>query len=193
MTHALKLLGINACAALLLSGSAYAYAPSTGWYGGVSGDVTWLSHSDTGGGGNVALGYRFAPTNSGDFRLEGEAGYHGADGNSGHGSTHYISYMGNLYYDFTGMFSTAYNGWAIVPYIGGGIGDAEVHYGSNGNNFSQTFHHHSNDFAYQGMAGLTFVSAAAPNVDWSIGYRYFGTDSSNINANNVEIGLRYHF
>jgi hypothetical protein len=43
------------------------------------------------------------------------------------------------------------------------------------------------------MAGLSLASAAMPNVDWLLGYRYQGTDEHNIHASSVEIGLRYHF
>src|SRR6185295_4605154 len=69
-------------------------------YFGASGDLTWLSRTNTGGGGNAALGWRLWPNDMGAFRLEGEVGYHGApneDGIPGH--THYFTYMGNVYYD----------------------------------------------------------------------------------------------
>lgn len=158
-------------------------ATTENWYGGLSGDLTWLRHSDTGGGGNVDLGYRFD-----DFRVEAEAGYHGAGGQSGFGSTHYFTYMGNAYYDFNHAFSSDSR---IVPYIGAGLGDAAVHFGNS--SFTTTFHHHENIFAYQGMAGLEYSAANAPNTTWSLGYRYLGTDSHNLHANNLELGVRLHF
>jgi opacity protein-like surface antigen len=170
-------------ASLLMTTTAYgATSAPNNWYLGVSGDGTWIRHDDFGGGGNVDLGYRF-----GDIRLEGEAGYHDAD------STHYFSYMGNVYYDFNSLMPTNSSGWHVVPYIGGGIGDAAVHYGNDGTAFSSTFKHHENSFAYQGMAGLTLTSASAPSVDWSLGYRYFGTDKRDLHANNIELGARFHF
>lgn len=191
--HLLFLLGAGVCATALLSaGEASAQpAPRNDWYLGLSGDLTWMSHSTTGGGGNVDLGYRFSPSNMGDFRLEGEAGYHGAGGKTGYSSTHYITYMGNLYYDFNTIFSPSASGWHVVPYIGGGLGDAAVHVGHS--DLATTFHHHENDFAYQGMAGLTLVDESMPNTDWSVGYRYLGTDGSDVHSNSLELGVRFHF
>jgi len=187
MKYSIKtLVNFSAIAVTLMTSSAYAAATQNNWYIGGSGDLTWLRNSDTGGGGNVDLGYAFN-----DFRIEAEAGYHAASGSDGFGSTHYFTYMGNVYYDFNTLFSPSSSGWHIAPYIGAGLGDAAVHFGSS--NFSNTFHHHENDFAYQGMAGLNFVSASMPNTDWLIGYRYQGTDSDNIHANSLELGVRFHF
>ena len=173
---------------LLLAGSAHAAANSTmpdNWYLGLSGDITWMRNSDTGGGGNVELGYHL----NRDFRLEGEVGYHDADGHDGYGEEHYYTYMGNLLYDFNGAFSSNSSGWRVVPYVGGGIGDAQIHNGDGVSSASRN----NNSFAYQGMAGLTLVSSAAPNTDWSLGYRYQGTDTDDPHANNVELGVRVHF
>jgi len=192
MKHSIKSLAASTCstclASMLMAGSAYSAANpgQNNWYFGASGDLTWLRHSDMGGGGNVDLGYRFS-----DFRIEGEAGYHGAGGRDDYSSTHYFTYMGNLYYDFNTVFSPSASGWHVVPYIGGGLGDAAVHFGHS--SFTNTFHHNENIFAYQGMAGLTFVSASMPNTDWSLGYRYLGTDKTNLHANNLELGIRFHF
>lgn len=189
MTYSMKSLCISTTmAAIFIHGSAYAAssAPQNNWYLGVTGDLTWLRHSDTGGGGNIDLGYRFN-----DFRIEGEAGYHGADGNNGYKNTHYFNYMGNLYYDFTKAIPASNSRWGIIPYVGGGVGYAQVHVGNG--SFSHTFNHHDNDFAYQGLAGLTFTSTSMARLDWSIGYKYLGTDEDNLHANNLELGVRYHF
>jgi len=188
MRHSIKNLinsGIG-ITALLIPATVYAAAAPGSWYAGGSGDLTWLRNSNTGGGGNVDLGYQFQ-----DFRIEGEAGYHSASGDNGYGNTRYLTYMGNVYYDFNTVFSASGSGWHVVPYVGGGLGDAEVHFGSG--DIVTTYHHHENDFAYQGMAGLSFVSASMPNTDWSLGYRYTGTDSDNIHANSLELGVRFHF
>lgn len=177
------------CAAsLAAAGSAFAaQQPSgNGWYTGVSGDFTWLRHSETGGGGNVDIGYR-----SGDVRLEAQLGYHGADGDAGYSNTHYFTAMANGYYDFNTASSQPATGWRMVPYIGAGVGSAMTHYGRGG--FSSTWDHHDSSFAYQGMAGLTFVSASMPRTAWTVGYRYLGTDEHNLHASNLELGVRYHF
>lgn len=181
------LLATSAAVSLLMVSSAQAVSPQNNWYLGLSGDLTWMRHSDIGGGGNVALGYR-----ANNFRLEGEVGYHGADGDDGYSGTHYISYMGNAYYDFNRMLgSSSGSSWQVVPYIGGGVGVASVRFGHA--NVGDTFRHHDNTFTYQGMAGLGMVSASMPNTDWSIGYRYLGTDKHNIHSNSAELGLRFHF
>lgn len=159
------------------------------WYATLSGDLTWLRHSDTGGGGNIALGYRID-----DFRIEAEAGYHGAGGEDGYGSTRYFSYMGNVYYDMNNIYTISNQGradWNIMPYIGGGIGDAAIRVGNS--SFTNAFHHHDNKFAYQGMAGLSLVSASMPNTVLSLGYRYLGTSSDNIRSNNLEVSARFNF
>ncbi len=192
MKHS-KLLIAGTCLASLFAAvpAMASTANPDNWYVGVDGDLTWLRHSDMGGGGGVDLGYRFWPSNFGDFRIEGAANYNGAGGDSGYSSTHYFTYMGNLYYDFNTVFPSSNSGWHITPYIGGGLGDAEVHFGSS--SFASTFHHHDNSFAYQGMAGLSFTSASMPSTDWVIGYRYLGTDQDNLHANNLEAGVRFNF
>jgi len=179
----IRSLAITTClATILMAGSALAATSATqkNWYIGADGGVTWLRDSDTGGGGNVSLGYRFN-----DWRVEAEAGYHGAD------NTHYFSYMGNIYYDFNSAIYHPTASWKVAPYLGAGLGDAAVHYGSS--SFSTTFHHHSNEVAYQGMAGLNLTAASMPNTDWTLGYRYLGTDNHNLHSNNIEAGLRLHF
>ena len=159
----------------------------SGWYAGASGDLSWLRNSNMGAGGNVDLGYQFQA-----FRLEGEAGYHTAGGRNGFGNTNYITYMGNVYFDLKNLIPTThFGGWAIGPYVGGGAGDAQVNYGHN--SLVTTFHHNHSQFAYEGMAGLNFTSPSMPNTDWRIGYRYLGTDETNIHSNNLELGLNFHF
>lgn len=164
------------------------------WYVGLSGDLTWPNNADMGGGGNIDLGYRFAPNDMGNFRLEAEAGYHQADGENGVGDLRYFTYMGNVYYDFSNMESWSGRNWQIAPYIGAGAGLASLRRGSG--DFIDTFHHHTNVWAYQGMAGLTFTSESMPSTEWLLGYRYIGTGSDDglqLNASNLELGIRFHF
>jgi hypothetical protein len=162
-----------------------------GWYAGLSGDLTWPNRADMGWGGRVNLGYQTAPTSTGDFRVEGEAAYHAADGDSGAGDLHYFNYMGNAYYDFANWSESS---WRIRPYVGGGLGVASVRRGKSG--FSATFDNHTNLFAYQGMAGLSFAADQSRKTEWLVGYRYHGTEKTEgvkTHAHNMEIGLRYHF
>ena len=187
------------CAAALALTAANAYAASSSsadnnWYAGIGGGLTWPNHADMGGGGGINVGYRLAPADAGAFRVEAEAAYHSANGDNGFGDLRYFNYMGNVYYDFSNTHSWTTSGWNISPYIGAGAGLAEIHRGNG--NFATAFHHNTNAFAYQGMAGLTFASASMPSTDWVLGYRYLGTDRENgqkLSANNVEIGLRYNF
>ncbi len=186
-SHTRKSLAIYACLTALM-GAAGAQADQGDWYLGGSGDVTWLRHSDTGGGANLDVGYRFMP----NMRAEAEVGYHNTPGESGYADSYYFSYMGDVYYDFNQLaFSPDSSHWRIVPYIGGGLGAASYHYGQS--NFANTFHHNDTDFAYQGLAGVTLVSDAMPNLDWVLGYRYVGVDANDIQANNIELGVRWHF
>jgi len=176
------------CLAIMGAGAAQAEIIDNGnWYAGISGDLTWLDHSGTGGGVNLDLGYRIMP----DIRLEGEAGYHNVPGDSGYTDTHYFTYMGNAYYDFNKFTFTPTGTLRIVPYLGAGLGVAEASFGNS--TVANTFHHHDTDFAYQGMAGITLACSSMPNIDWSLGYRYLGETDNDVSANNVELALRYHF
>lgn len=191
------------CTALCVAATP-AFANTSGrsdWYAGLSGDVTWLNHSRTGGGGNFQIGKQMWTTDSGAVRLEGEVGYHGVPNKTGYtGNTHYFTYMANGYYDFKPM--TTVGGFQVSPYLGAGLGDATVKFGQRrgftgglGSTFVN-FSSHDNVFAYQFMGGITLASAYMPNLDWTLGYGYLGSDKKDgqrLNANNIEIGARWHF
>lgn len=169
--------------------------PVSDVYGSISGGVTWASHDNTGGGGNIALGTRFLPSDFGDFRAELQAGYRNIS------PSHYFTYMGNLYYDFDSF--KAYTPWKLVPYLGVGLGDARVHFNETGN--GGDFTQNDDVFAYQVMAGVNFTTEQMPNTEWFVGYSHLGSDNINatdnlgfhtskrLSANNVDVGLRYHF
>lgn len=185
----------------------YVQNSAQGWYGGLSGDLTWLRHSNTGGGGNVALGYSF-PAGADALRLEAEVGYHGAKGEDGAARTHYFTYMANAYYDFNSAFASG-SASGLRPYIGAGVGDATVRFGEKGydaltSTFAD-FSENDNVLAYQVMAGLNYTPQSMPRTDWYLGYRFVGSESSSfldnagnrgsdrLHANNIEAGFRYHF
>ncbi len=174
--------------------SAYAAGSGSNLYAGISGDLTWPNHAAMGVGSNLNLGYKFTPGSMGNMRAEAEVGYHWADGDNGYGDRRYFNYMGNVYYDFAVSDHFSPSGWRVSPYVGGGIGLAEIRNGHS--SFSSAFHHNTNAFAYQGMTGLSFTSASAPNSEWRIGYRYMGTNKEKgdkLHANNFEVGYNYHF
>lgn len=190
MRHVKHLLGVAALS--VFGAAAHADTLPPNWYAALSGDLTWMSHADMGGGGNAALGYQFWPSDFGDLRAEGELGYHSAGGSDGWNETHYFTYMGNLYYDFN-ITRASLDATHITPYVGVGLGDTTAHFGNDDS---------GNAFAYQFMAGLTLTPASTPNIDWSLGYRYQGSDSvdnsatgtsASLHANSLELGMRFHF
>ncbi len=162
--------GAGLAAALVATPSFAVTSPSQAWYAGISGDLTWMGDSDTGGGGNVDLGYRFN-----NVRVEGEVGYHDASG--GGDANDYWSYMGNAYYDFNNMWTMS--SYKISPYVGLGLGDAEIDGDS--------------EFAWNGMVGVNFATASMPHTTYRLGYRYFGTDDHDPHASNLELGMNIAF
>ncbi len=187
-------------------------------YFAVSGNASWMRNSDTlntatGETGNVdyntgwaaqaALGYMLPSW--GDFRFELEGGYHQAGldttttsitGTTNPGGTMKIaSYMGNIYYDLRSF----HLGSKLVPYVGAGAGGAYTWIPRN-SGLSNT-DRSDNSFAYQFMAGLSYVAASMPNTDWSLGYRYFAVhdpkfgavEFDTVSSNSIELGARFHF
>jgi opacity protein-like surface antigen len=209
-----KYTGVAMVAVLLTATSANAqndndYRSRNSGYIGISGDLTTLQDTsvsgsssgqakfDWGGGGNIALGYEYDRS----MRLELEGGYHDlpiktvTNGSGSFDSSQdlrIVTIMANAYYDFNKYIG-------FTPYIGAGLGDAQVNF-PRATGFGST-KSTDNVFAYQGMAGISYVPASMPQTDWSLGYRYLGTLETrysgakldNINTHSAEIGLRYHF
>ncbi len=134
-----------------------------------------------------AIGYR-----SGPMRYEGEFLYQHAairsinDLNGGtlvlkdfdlHGITQVSAGLANIYYDFNQISSASF---PFNPYLGLGVGYANVYNRIDTSFFNNDFAHthNSGTFAYQGIAGLNY------NFDRSISmqldYRYFGTTHVNV-------------
>jgi opacity protein-like surface antigen len=197
---------------------------SDGWYFSGSAGMSFLeeqtnrSHSgsvdfDTSGanpGFDVtgALG-----KNLGDgFRAEGELGYRqielghatvyapggtGIASGSTSGNSHAVSFMGNGYYDFKQL------GGPVVPYVGAGIGMADVSMDGVSVNGSPAVNDSDLVFAYQAMAGVGYQLTPTDTI--YTGYRYFATaepgftDSagdhfhSEFESHNLEIGYRLSF
>jgi opacity protein-like surface antigen len=159
---------------------------------------------DLGAGGNAALGYAF-----GALRVEGEAFYRYAsldqatvagvvqiaDGNqSSYGA------MVNLWYDF-------YTGSGWIPFVGGGIGYANVNLTIDSFTLGtvvtpQTFDQSDWVLAYQFGAGFGYQFG--PRTTATFAYRYFMTDDPEWTQNgapqsyeyashNFQIGIRYRF
>ncbi len=143
--------------------------------------------------GTLAVGYDFA----GPFRAEGEYGwvkndldqltYNNSYGHFREGDLKIQSLMVNGYYDVD-------TGSKWVPFIGAGIGWAKVDL----NTPALPLGDNDNVFAYQFMAGVTYVIDDRWAVDAQ--YRFFGTQDATIqdadfsvNSNNLMVGVRYSF
>ncbi len=109
-------------------------------------------------------------------------------------------------------FIDLHNQSPITPYVGGGIGFAELHlsdtFGTDtrGGTFQRTLLYPSDDatvFAYQAGAGLEIAINRGLSLD--VGYRYFGTDKAKFNSDvftstelkyeshNAVVGVRFKF
>ncbi len=172
------------------------------WYLGLSGGGAVQKDSDVGGSStdlkwdtgyviSASLGYQ--PPSFGGFRVEGEISEHKQDISNGNGKGDVKADVAaaNLYYDF-------YNSGIITPYIGGGLGYARFDASSNSVLGGSD---NSNEFIYQGMAGIGIEPKSVPNVGFTLGYRYmapFSDPSSNSSEyeydnHSVELGAKFRF
>jgi opacity protein-like surface antigen len=128
--------------------------------------------------------------------IEGPAAF------SGDGDFSATSVMLNGYWDFE-------TGSPVVPYIGGGIGFANVSANDVEINGAPVVDDDDTVFAYQLAAGIAF--ALAPPLTLDLGYRFFGTSNPDLeidpslrvlgfsdfetefDSHNVSLGLRMNF
>lgn len=179
----------TALAAVMVAAPVAAHA-TDGWYGRVDAGYSFdggLDLSQTPAGANTLngtgeldedwsehLGLGYAFTNG--FRLEGEVGHRfnrlepfgtglpTTDPSLATGDVHVWSAMVNAFFDLN-------KGGSFQPYIGLGVGAAQVnaHAASVGN--VSRFDDESTSLAYQGLAGAAF--SLSPQLSLDIGYRYF--------------------
>lgn len=162
--------------------------------------LNFTTHPDTGYNISGALG-RYVTNN---IRVEGEIGYRRADlglvtngpTSQAGGNSHATSFMANAYYEFP-----LGRGWK--PYVGGGIGFADV----SADKWTQSGTKLVDDsdvvFAYQGGGGIGYE--IDPRNTIFVDYRYFGTTdpsfratngtevSSEFGSQNLSLGWRYKF
>lgn len=117
-----------------------------------------------------------------------------------------MAFMANAYYHFpiSGSLGAGRRGRSSLrfsPYIGGGIGWAEMEL-STSTNFPNSSADETRVAAWQGMAG---ISGAQDAIGWRLGYRYFspaeatfedgqrGKHKLDISSHNVEMGIQYRF
>ncbi len=200
---------LAAAAALMLPSLALAQMPP-GYYASMAGGANLTTDSDiTGTGINLtadfnngwglagAVGYKYRS----GLRVEGEISFRDNEADrvgsstTNNGDVHSFGFMGNVLYDFgDGM---------IVPYIGAGIGFANVSFDAITPVGGSVVDDNDTVLAYQGIAGL-----AVPLNDLvaiSLDYRYFATmdpDFTTDSGTSVEgeyanhtfmVGLRFSF
>lgn len=147
----------------------------TGDVNGVAGSPDGKARYDTGYTLGAALGYEYTP----NFALEIEYAYRRADtttdidglGDFG-GDTNSNAVMFNALYKFSGMGATG----AIQPYVGGGIGWANME--SDINNIGSF--KRDNAFAYQVMGGVGYD--VTPNWTLLGEVRWFATDQGDLDG-----------
>lgn len=186
------LLATTAFAALAFA--APAHAAGSGWYVNLTGGGNWLddndfavsaagdtltvnTESDAGWVVSGAIGYSLAKMVTPGLRVEVEVGYRenavdgdwaSSDGGADAGLIEYdhsaLSVMANVWYDF--------DVGGVRPYVGGGIGWADVEV--DGNFLSgdvPAFSYSDDGFAWQAGGGINFD--VSPNMQLGVGYRYF--------------------
>lgn len=159
---------------------------------------------DTGFNLGVAAGYDY-----GQARLEAEIAYRQNDidkfkgqvlgfgfEDSADGDVSATSLMVNAYWDIP-------TGSPITPYIGGGLGFANVSFNEVEDEGEDLVDDDDNVLAYQAAAGIAFD--INPNLTLDLGYRYFATDDPELeddfgdefeteyDSHNVSLGLRFLF
>jgi opacity protein-like surface antigen len=162
--------------------------------------LNFTTHPDTGYNISGALG-RYVTNN---IRVEGEIGYRRAEMGlvtngptlQGGGNSHATSFMANAYYEFP-----LGRGWK--PYVGGGIGFADVSLDHVTQSGSKLVDDSDVVFAYQGGGGIGYE--IDPRNTIFVDYRYFGTADPSFRANNgtqvtsefgsqnLSLGWRYKF
>ena len=185
------------------------------WYIGLQGTVPYVEdvnlsngstglgqvEFDTGWGVGASLGY--TPGSPAPFlnamRFELEAMYRENDldtlgGASIADDVSSIAYMANLLFDIE-------TDSKLVPYLGAGIGLADIELNSIALGVSD----HDTVFAYQFMAGLGYTPRSMPDTVLNIGYRYFATQDPEFatstgtrvehdyRSHNIEAGARFRF
>ncbi len=219
---ALALLGASATSSLAADPAGWYVSGQAGaaWQedSSTNGAMSFHSESDPGFDVLGAVGRNLGN----GVRLEGELGYRqidlsklsiGNDGGAGaaagvgslngvttnnvSGGSHVVSFMGNAFYDFD-LPNTRFK-----PYIGGGVGFARVEADDLRASNAPLVSDNAVVFAYQAGAGVSYP--LTPQTDAFLDYRYFatqdptftaatgGTVKTDLQTQNVSVGLRYKF
>ncbi len=198
---------------LTLPGAAQAY-PKQGWYLGVGAGANFLQDNDVKIGATTnriesdpgfmldgSIGFGF----ENQLRPEFEIAYRrntvdktsGTGAGVANGNMNSVAFMGNLFYDFQ-------TNSGLTPYLGLGAGGALLGADNAGVVFGTTLDNQPFEFAYQGIAGLSYE--LSERWDLTADYRYFATldptykTVAGVSTNEAEyrnhtflLGLRYVF
>ena len=187
----------------------------SGLYFAVHGGFTTfkVDDDDIGGGNDIDDTYIFGYTVGGSLgyklgflRVEGEVAYRQYDPDDLKiadvdldigGDLTVMSYMGNVYVDFD-------NATPFTPYIGGGLGVAEI--SANNLNRPGILNVDDEDTVFAYKVGGGFALTLTSFLDLTLDYHYFGTDDIQFdnsvtstdfdpgyNSHNVNGGIRFRF
>lgn len=212
-----KLMLLVTCLSSLVSAQAHA----AGWYGRVFGGYTHSNDSSLIGNVNLeydpgfnvggAIGYNWGLMSQGiGLRYEAEFMYRDTDvdkilfggspiaNRSTKGGANTVSGMANLLFDIM-------PGQMLSPYVGGGIGWANLSLDSVKSGGQTIVDESQGVFAYQALAGLSYDF----NPRWGLTaeYRYFATENAKFNvlppggfqgntlygSHNISLGVKYNF
>ncbi len=149
-------------------------------FGGVSGEVKFDPGFAVGG----AVGYRFEEW----LRVEVNLSYRQADIDKltalgytlrGAGDASAFATLANLYIDFKPRSP-------VTPYVGAGIGVANIDVDSNSSANVLIVNDDSTEFAWNVMAGAAW--SVTDDVVLSLGYRYLGTTDAKLDFTVVGVG-----
>ena len=127
-----------------------------------------------------------------DFRIEAEAGYRMADhdqitsggvGTTGTNDLKIYTGMVNLLYDIQ-------LGSSFVPYLGAGLGVAQLDGGDAGAGARLTKGKDGTELALQGIVGLSYKYS--PSWNWILDARYLGTSDDEVSATAITLNFRYN-
>lgn len=159
--------------------------------GSFSDQVTFDPGIYVGGTGGYDFGF---------LRLEGELSYrHAGIDNVTNSATgeRFRNVDGDV-----GVFATMFNAYfdmhnpsRVTPYVGGGIGFASVHI-SNTNGIGSTqgytpLYDESNDTVFASQVGAGMDIAINSRYSLDIGYRYFVTESANLDGDIISSNLKF--
>lgn len=206
----LMLVGCLVSSFLMVSLASAAVGP----YASVQAGATWLEDADNTAFGDTVessydMGFNVGAAGGYDFgpaRVEGEVAYRQNDVDklrvpgfgtaSGDGDVSALSLMANGFWDIE-------TGSSVTPYLGAGIGVAQVSMNDVGAAGERLADDDDTVFAYQLAAGAAFELAPALALD--LGYRFFATSDpefkdvdgvkfdSEYMSHNLSLGVRFQF